>query len=142
MPENPSPGGRYRLVSKATGRELIVNANLGDDEMKHVVPTHEGGGVQWQVEGADNSIRLHTRFEWTTRPGDQDAALDSNPDRQVYIHRPNTGAFQKWRLNPDGEGFFQLVNMATGFALDGSAEDIFTMRPNDGAFQRWGFLLS
>jgi hypothetical protein len=32
--------------------------------------------------------------------------------------------------------------VATGFALDGSAEDIFTMRPNDGAFQRWGFLPS
>jgi hypothetical protein len=75
------------------------------------------------------------------QPGDQDAALDSSPERQAYIHRPNEGAYQKWRLNPDGEGFFQLVSVATGFALDRTDRDIYTTQPNDdGSFQRRGFL--
>jgi hypothetical protein len=143
MPEDPTPGRRYRLVSKATGHELAICHIVTDDLASfHVVPITGGRGRIWEVESADIGVRLTTReaFDGELAALNGVARLDSNLERQVYAHVPNLGAFQKWRPLPDGEGFWQLINVATGFALDGSDQDIFTLRPNDGSFQRWGFL--
>jgi hypothetical protein len=140
--EDPTPGRRYRLVSKATGYELAVDPLLGGAEIAHVVPIEGGWGVTWELEAADVGFRLTTRLfhPWTAARGDNVGRLDSNAERQAYVHRPNDGAYQRWRMFPDGDGFEQLVSEATGFALDGTDQDIYTMRPNDGAYQRWGFI--
>jgi hypothetical protein len=142
MPDDPTPGHRYYIESKATGKRLGLTAEgvhggipaafgLSEHEL-HVVPTGDGGTVYWTVEGADIGLRFNT--EW-----DPNYRLDSNAERQVYFHPANDGAYQKWRPIPDGEGYWQLINVATGLALDGNPEDIYTMDPNDGAYQRWGF---
>lgn len=66
------------------------------------------------------------------------ARLDSNAERQVYAFPPNDGAYQKWKLIPDSDArYWQLINVATGFALDGTLEDVYTHQPNNGAYQRW-----
>jgi hypothetical protein len=46
----------------------------------------------------------------------------------------NDGAFQKWYLlDGDDESYWSIVNVATGFALDGNMErDIYTMTRNTG----------
>lgn len=145
MPADPTPGKYYQIASKATGRRLAM-ASPGDSAAgtSHVVP-HDHG-LLWLVESADVCLRFVPRPDSVTSVGgtsvhwDNPLRLDSNFDRQVYFHSANDGAYQKWRPIPDGEGYWQLVNVATSFALDGTDSDIYTMRPNDGAFQRWAFL--
>jgi len=66
--------------------------------------------------------------------------LDSNTERQVYTLPWNGGSFQKWRLYPDGEGYWRFINLATSYALDGTTRDIYTHALNDGPFQRWRFM--
>ncbi|HEX8645344.1 MAG TPA: RICIN domain-containing protein [Thermoleophilaceae bacterium] len=143
----PEIGREYRIQSKATGRELATPNRGGPGfwtDAPHVVPAGEGEGVLWEVEDADIGYRFKTGgpFRWEDMEGGQNLGgrLDSNADRQVYAHSANEGAYQKWRLFPDGEGYWQLVNVATGLALDGTPEDIYTMAPNDGAYQRWRFI--
>lgn len=146
--QNPTPGNTYVIQSKATGFQLGVAGRDEPHENKrdpHVMVKRPGEGAVWEVEAVDLGVRLKTGgpFAWADEHAGGSiphvGALDSNAERQVYVHQPNDGAYQKWRLLPDGEGYWQLVNVATGFALDGNQEDVYTMQPNDGAYQRWGF---
>jgi 2-polyprenyl-6-methoxyphenol hydroxylase-like FAD-dependent oxidoreductase len=43
-------------------------------------------------------------------------------------------------LEPRADGYFALVNRATGLALDGTNRNIHTKSLNLGDFQRWGFV--
>jgi hypothetical protein len=133
--EVPEAGIGYRISSKATGFEIV---GRDDPEPAHTVwaaDLHSGVWEDgfWLFEGADVGYRL--------RHASAGLMLDSNPDRQVYLHFSNDGSYQKWRMNADDEGYWSLVNLATGFALDGNADhDIYTQTPNDGAYQRWRFI--
>jgi hypothetical protein len=145
-PEEPTPGGSYRIQSKATGFQLIVTGHDApgwDEGRPHVELNRDRDGGLWEVTSADVGLRFGTNgtFPWGGA-GTHLGVLDSNAERQVYILPPNDGSYQKWRPIPDGEGYWQLVNVATGFALDASEEDVYTMEPNDGAHQRWGFFRS
>jgi hypothetical protein len=145
MPADPTPGQYYQIASKATGRRLSM-ARRGDSAAGtlHVVP-HDRG-LLWLVERADIGLRFSPRPWTVTSVGgtsvhwESPLRLDSNFERQVYFEPANQGDFQKWRPIPDGEGYWRLVNVATGFALDGTDRDIYTRSPNDGAFQRRAFL--
>jgi hypothetical protein len=154
-PQDPTPGNRYRIQSKATGYQLGVPGPDGHgvyDGTPHIIPKFGGQGAIWEVGSADIGYRFKTNAPFPRQ--DPFAAtdgtstvirldigmLDSNAERQVYAHKPNDGNYQKWRLFRNGEGYWQLINVATGLALDGTDQDIFTMRPNDGAYQRWAFL--
>jgi hypothetical protein len=129
--ELPHLGVDYRIISKATRYELMVPPFVPEIDVR---PKPEGLGTPWLLLPADIGYRIDS---WA---GDPPSRLDSNAERQVYIHAPNEGSYQKWRLLPDGEGYWQLINVATGFALDGTSQDIYTTRPNDGAYQRWAFI--
>jgi hypothetical protein len=152
MPVPPTNGGRFLIQSKATGKQLALPINPGGDIFHpggggvftevHIVP--DDRGAVWQIEFVEgyDYYRFTTEsvFPWST--GDPDSGfgrLDSNRERQVYAHPPNDGGFQLWRPTPLADGYFLLVNRATGFALDGNNEDIYTHDVNDGNFQHWGF---
>jgi serine/threonine-protein kinase len=124
----PPLGEIYRIRSKATGHEL--SPTLGSDN--HVRPVGPNWGAYWKLEAVDIGYRLDCAEE----------ILDSNAERQVYTLPWNGGSYQKWRIVEAGEGYWSLINLATGLALDGTSEDIYTMRPNDGDYQRWRFMTS
>lgn len=140
-PEDPRFETRYRIQSKATGMQLgLIDPPGWSEGRPHVTPVAPDLGSIWVVSQADIGFRLMMVEEplpWEGPP--HFGSLDSNAERQVYVLPPNDGAYQKWRFLRDDEGYHQLVNVATSFALDGTAEDIYTHHPNDGAYQRWGF---
>ncbi len=145
--ELPAIGQLYRIQSKATGYELKPTDRGGPGfwtDAPHIMPVPDGQGAVWEVEAADIGYRFKTGgpFKWEDLEAGTNLGgrLDSNAERQVYAFNPNEGAYQKWRLFEDGEGYWEVVNVATGFALDGTSEDVYTMARNDGAYQRWRFL--
>ena len=145
MPDDPTPGKTYLIASKATGRQLDWPGPDDSAGPFQLVP-HDIG-FAWLVESADVGLRFVVRPESATSVGGTSVEwhkyrLDSNFERQVYIEPANDGAYQKWRKFSDGEGYWQLINVATGYALDGTDSDIYTHEPNDGAFQRWAFHLA
>ena len=132
--ESPSPNKNYQLVSKATGFALGVRWEEGDSwdlpDGRLVVPSRTGD--IWAIKAADIGYLIFLRCA-------PNQVLDSNAARQAYILTRNKGNYQKWRIFSDGEGYWQLVNVATGLALDGTDQYIYTLEPNDGAYQRWLF---
>lgn len=163
MPDELRDGGGFFIQSKATGKQLAlperpdgVFAGTGEFDEAHIVPRDRG--AVWTVEfitftidgtpipsapGGGEALRLASWSAWPWSTGGEDAEgwgrLDSNHERQVYGHRPNDGHFQVWNPRPEGDGWWTLMNRATALALDGTADDIYTMGPNAGDFQRWGF---
>lgn len=128
MAGEPPVGVWCLMRSKATRRELWAPPLSAD--RNHVEAAREGDGTRWLLEPDRLGYRIRAEEEYPL-------LLDSNHERQVYVLPPNNGSYQKWKLHADGEGFWQVVNVATGLALDGTPEDIYTMAPNDGAYQRW-----
>jgi hypothetical protein len=79
--EDPTPGHRYRLVSKATGHQLEVG-NIRDgegaNEIWHVTPG--GQGWSWEVESADIGLRLKTGMTLASSLSDAgDGTVGSHP---------------------------------------------------------------
>jgi hypothetical protein len=148
MPEAPRDHGTYLIQSKATGKQLALPTHDMDGvfDEQHIIPRDRG--AVWEVEfflakGFLNCYRFTTPgpFPWfdLENPNSNLGRLDSNHQRQVYAHQRNDDDFQVWQPTPMADGYFVLVNLATGFALDGNSGDIYTHDINSGNFQRWGF---
>jgi hypothetical protein len=118
------------MASKATGHEIAGPPRM--HERNHVIPRPPGEGASWGILDTEfPEIYTVVWQDWSTWP-----ALDSNAERQVYVVEQNGGAYQKWRFIQEDD-YWLLINLATGFALDGTTTDIYTMGPNDGSYQRW-----
>ena len=64
--------------------------------------------------------------------------LDSNPEKRVYPHAPNDGAFQKWVLETAPDGHFFLRDLATSYYLDSNPMGhVYTHEKNLGIYQQW-----
>jgi hypothetical protein len=148
MPDAPRNGGTYLIQNKATGKQLALpNSSIfGVFKEQHIVP-HDRGAV-WELEFVKVADSLHCYrfrttgpFPWSDLedPDSDFGRLGSDAERRVYAHRLNDGEFQIWQLEPLTEGYFLLVNRATGLALDETNGDIYTNSPNFGDFQYWGF---
>lgn len=129
MAEIPPVGQRYVVRNKATHDYLFHRQD------SFVGGGHPTGSIEfwWNLDKAQIGYRLRSS------EGDV-LVLDSNPERQVYAIRPNSGTYQMWNIYPEEDGYCVLLNVATGLALDSNYQDVYTQRPNDGPFQRWLFV--
>ena len=129
MAEIPAVGRPYVLRNKETGHDLYHRRDT------FVGIEHGTGGPDfwWNLDKVQFGYRLRS---WK---GDL-LVLDSNDERQVYSIAPNSGTNQMWNIYPEDDGYYVLLNVATGLALDSNYSDVYTQQPNDGAYQRWQFI--
>src|SRR5439155_2272136 len=65
-------------------------------------------------------------------------ALDSNFEGSVYGSAPNTGFYQKWRVQASDNDTVTLRNSRTALCLDSNTEGhVYTLSCNNGSFQKW-----
>src|SRR5215218_4145536 len=94
----PTIGQGYVLQNKATG----FYCSLDDPEVHRVYTSaSRSRGQAWVLETADIGYRL--------RSVDTRRMLDSNAAQEVYTMPSNDGAYQKWRMYPDEEGYWSLI---------------------------------
>jgi hypothetical protein len=148
VPDAPRNRGIYVIQNKATGKQLgLPNSSIvGVFKEQHIVPRDRG--AVWELEFVTVADSLHCYrfrtagpFPWSDLedPDSDFGRLDSDPERQVYAHRPNDTESQIWQPEPLADGSFLLFNRATRLALDGTNGDIYTNSPNFNDSQHWGF---
>ena len=148
MPEEPKNGGTYLIQNKASGKQLGLpdSSIVGIFKEQYIVPRDEG--AVWEIEFVSVKDHLYCvrfktvgPFPWSNSedPDSDFGSLGSDPDRHVYARRPSDGELEIWRPEPKSDGYFALVNRATGLALDGTNREIHTTNPNSSDFQQWAF---
>ena len=120
-------------VSPPTGKECLhleyrSNRNVRSSaETCFEVTDKAGPGQQMVAPGI-----------YTLRNKGSGFMLDSNPEKQVYPHAPNDGAFQKWVLETAPDGYFFLRDLATSYYLDSNPMGhVYTLEKNFGQYQQW-----
>lgn len=148
MPDAPRNGGIYLIQNKATGKQLGLPCSSvgGVFKQQHIVPRDQG--AVWELEvvsiaGSAHCYRFKTTgpFPWSDYkdPDSDFARLESNRECQVFAHELNDDKFQIWQPEPIADGYFALINHATGLALHGTKSDICTTDPNFLDSQHWAF---
>jgi serine/threonine-protein kinase len=110
------------FVNSQTGHCLDSNTN------GNVYPLAKNGGdyqkwVLTHVGNGEHNIRNVATGRY----------LDSNHNGDVYTLPHNGGSYQKWWLQETN-----VINVATGLALDCNGDRIYTLTRNGGNYQNWG----
>ena len=78
---------------------------------------------------------------YTLRNRHTSQMLDSNPDKDVFPHAANGGAFQKWVLEAGPDGHVFLRDLATSYYLEASVGfadfGVATQAKHGGVSQQW-----
>jgi hypothetical protein len=148
MPDAPKNGGIYLIQNKVTGKQLgLPGSSVGGVfKQHHIIPRDQG--AVWELEvvsvaGFAHCYRFKTTgpFPWFDYkdPDSDFGRLESNRECQVFAHQLNDGEFQIWQPEPIADGYFTLINHATGLALNGTKNEICTTDPNFLDTQHWAF---
>ena len=117
--------GTLTLVSKACGKALDVQGGSkesgtvvqaypanGTDAQKWTLQRAKGGYVPEEVAPFELVPKLNAKLRLDVRGGDAGDCAD------VQVHESNGTAAQQWAVLDDGHGFWTLVNVNSGKALD------------------------